>query len=87
MSINFERDVSDSTIEKIRECFGDPVAWDRKQFLFNNMREIRQSEMREVAKTARQPATVEIHGDGEIKTMADGTRYEVTPNGWRRLPE
>lgn len=86
MSIQFENPVNDAALEKIKELFGEPVASDRKTLLFDKMGEIRQYEMKEVANLAKQPATVEIHCQGTIKTMSDGTRYEVTPQGWRKLP-
>ena len=87
MSINFENEVNQEAIEKMRKAFGDPVAADGKQFLFDRMQEIKQSDMKAIVNAAKQPAAVELHGEGEIKTMADGTRYEVTPTGWRKLPE
>ena len=87
MSINFENEVNQEAIEKMRKAFGDPVAADGKQFLFDRMQEIKQKDMKAIVNAAKQPASVELHGQGAIKTMADGTRYEVTPSGWRRLPE
>ena len=85
MSMQFDNPVNDAALAKIKELFGEPVASDRKTLLFDRMRDIRQHEMKEVANLAKQPATVEIHGQGTIKTMSDGTRYEVTPQGWRKL--
>lgn len=86
MSINFNRELNDDGLAKMREVFGEAVASDGKQFLFDKMQEIKQADMKAIANAANQPATVELHGDGEIKTMADGTRYQVTPTGWKKLP-
>lgn len=86
MSMNFERPVDDDeTIEKIKKVFGEPAAHDRKTFLSDRMTEIKQATMNEIANSAKQVTTVEVNGEGDIKTMADGTRYQVTPQGWRKL--
>ncbi len=69
----------------MKKFFGEAVASDRRQFLYDDMKEIRQVEMKAIANAAEQPVTVELHEPGEIKTMADGTRYEVTPTGWKLL--
>lgn len=86
MAMSFEQPVNDATLKKIFEEFGEPVAHDRKTFLFDNMpTTIMQTKMKEIANAARQPAKLEIAGDGEIKTMSDGTRYLVTPQGWQKI--
>ena len=85
MSMQFEEPVNDETIKKIREAFGDAVAHDRKTFLFDSMPTIRSDKMTEIANSAKQPAVIELHGEGEIKTMADGTQYRVTPKGWVKV--
>lgn len=85
MSMNFTQPVNDEAFTKIKELFGEPAASDRKTLLFDEMNEIRQKDMKEVANLAKQPVTIEIHGEGEIKTLSDGTRYQVTPRGWRKL--
>lgn len=86
MSMNFEHPINEATASRIEELFGKPVASDGKTLLFDQMGEIRGRDMKEVANLAKQPATIEVHGNGDIKTMADGTRYQVTPQGWRKLP-
>lgn len=85
MSIQFDDPVNEETRQRIREAFGEAVASDEKTFLFDNMREIHQKTMKEIANTAKQPATVGLHRQGEIVTLSDGSRYEVTPRGWRRI--
>lgn len=86
MSINFEQPVNDAVMEKLKDLFGEPAVNDRKTLLFDRIGTIQQAQMKEVANLAKQPMTVEVHGQGDIKTMSDGTRYEVTPQGWKRLP-
>ena len=34
---------------------------------------------------AKQPVRVELNDIGEIKEMSDGTKYQVTPQGWKKL--
>ena len=85
MSINFDNEANPATRELIEKLFGKPVADDRKHFLMDQMRVIDQKLMKQVANTAKQPARVELHEIGEIKTLDDGTRYEVTARGWRKI--
>lgn len=87
MAMQFDRPVNDEAMSKIVEAFGQPVATDRKTFLFDNMGTIQQRLMSDIAKAAKQPATVEMAGEGEIKVMSDGTRYHVTPTGWKKIDE
>ena len=85
MSMNFNQPVNPEALRMIEEVFGKPVVSDGKTLLFDNMGEIDSRDMRNIANAAKQPAIIEIHGGSDIKVMADGTRYQVTPNGWRRL--
>lgn len=88
MAISFQDPVNNETFAKIMEEFGDKVVTnDRKTFLLTNVDEINQKLMKEIANTAKQPATVELCSEGEIKTMSDGTRYRVTPRGWQKIDE
>lgn len=85
MSMNFNKPVNDEALSRIKEIYGDPVANDRMTLLFDKMKEIRQPDMKEIANLAGQPVSVEVHEEGETKTMSDGTRYQVTPKGWRKI--
>lgn len=84
--MDFQEPVNPEAYEKIVKHFGEPVATDKKTFLFNDMNRIEQRAMKEIANAAKQPATVAVVGEGEIKTFSDGTRYQVTNKGWVRLP-
>lgn len=78
--------MNDETSEMIAEKFkGAVAALDDKTALINGLVDIKQKDMKEIANTAKQPVSVEMHGDGEIKTLSDGTRYQVTNQGWRKL--
>ena len=85
MSVNFQDEVSPEAIKRMAEVFGEPVATDKRLFLYDQMREIEQSRMKELANMTKQPVTVEMNAPGEIKTMSDGTKYEVTEHGWKRV--
>lgn len=87
MSITFDHKINSEAFAKLRNAFGEPAAQDGRTFLFDEMREIKRSTMSEIAKAAEQPATVELHDKGDIKVMSDGTRYQVTAQGWRRLAD
>ena len=85
MSINFDEPVNDETRTLIKKLFDQQiVAEDRKTFL-TKIKLFDSREMKEIANTAKQPARVELHGPGEIKTLEDGTRYEATAHGWRKI--
>jgi len=71
--------------EKILEMFSEDVAgMDEKTALINKT-EFTQRGMKELANIAKQPATLEIHNEGDVKTMSDGTQYRVTPTGWVKI--
>lgn len=84
MSINFDDPMNNESREMLHQLFGEPAAEDERNFLVDISTPIRQSEMKAVANAAGQPATVIMHGEGEEKTMSDGTVYIVTPKGWRK---
>lgn len=85
MSINFQKPVSNAIYEQLKEAMGEPVATDRRTFLYDQVRTVEQRLMKEIANAAKQPVIVELNSVGDIKTMDDGQRYELTPEGWRLL--
>jgi hypothetical protein len=40
---------------------------------------------REAARLADQPSCIALHDEGDVVTMSDGTKYQITKQGWRRL--
>ena len=84
MSINFNDEVNDDVLEEMKRFFGKDTPMDRKTALIDTS-VIDQKEMKKLANMSNQPVSVELHGEGEIKTLADGTRYQVTERGWRKL--
>jgi len=84
MSINFNEPVNEATNSLIKELFGVPKADDRKTYLFDELNTIWGNKMKRLTNQAQQPVTVEANSIGDIKTMADGTRYRVTHTGWEK---
>ena len=84
MSINFNREVDDDVLEEMKRAFGKDTPMDRKTALIDTT-VVDQKEMKKLAHMANQPVSVELHEEGEIKTLADGTRYQVTERGWRKI--
>lgn len=88
MSMNFQDPVNNEALAKIKEVFGDKVvAHDSKTFLLEKVDALNQQLMKGIANAAKQPATVELNTEGDIKTMSDGTRYRVTPTGWQKIED
>ena len=90
MSINFEHPMNSVALEKLRELITDgsipnPVAQDEFRALFNDKLELQQRKMTQLANAAKQPVTVELNEEGDIKEMSDGTKYRVTPKGWIKI--
>jgi len=85
MSMNFNKPLTEDNQSFLREFMGeDLVALDQSKALFDT-RPINQQAVKHIANELNQVVTVELNEPGEIKTMSDGTRYEVTPDGWKKL--
>lgn len=85
MSMNFEKPLTDENQEFLREFIGeDIIALDEKTVLFKT-RNVNQQAVSHIAKMVNQVATVEINEPDEIKTLSDGSQYQVTPQGWKKL--
>ena len=85
MSINFEHPINEEALNLIQETFGTPIAQDERTVLLDRVGVIKQQQMKAIANAAKQPATIEVHSKGDIKTLSDGTRYQVTSRGWIKL--
>lgn len=85
MSISFRKKVGAEVIALMRQLYGEPAASDGQTFLFDRMDRVSRIGMTAIARRAKQPASVGIHGTDDIVTMADGTHYAATPNGWQRV--
>ena len=81
----FNKPISDDDKSFIKEMFGkDIAAMDQKTVLLNRRMHL-QSEMMKVANQTKQPVSLEINNEGEIKTLSDGSQYRVTKSGWEKL--
>lgn len=85
MSINFNNVPNDEAIRMMEELFGKPVASDGMTNLFDKLPDIEQRMAKAVANAAGQPMTVEMNSIGDIKDMADGSRYQLTEDGWKKM--
>lgn len=90
MSINFNDPMNSEAMAKLQEFFKDgtlpePVVMDDRRALFNTKLDLQQRKMTELANAAKQPVMVELNEEGEIKEMSDGTKYRVTPKGWKKI--
>ena len=85
MSITFDGKPNKEALAAMKAFFGQPVAADEKTFLFDNLPPLEGRQLSKIANKAGQTVTVGLHGEGEIKTLSDGTQYKVTPQGWRKI--
>ncbi|HUD10954.1 MAG TPA: hypothetical protein VMS08_00965 [Candidatus Saccharimonadia bacterium] len=86
MSINFQDPVNGEAMAKLAEAFGQPVATDKKTFLYDRIGAIEQRVMKEIANAAKQPTAVELNTVGDVK-MIDGSPWRLTAHGWVRERE
>ena len=85
MSITFDRPIDAKTLEAMLKLFGEPAAVDDRTALYDTLKPIIGRKVSALARTAKQPVTVSFHDEGDIKILSDGTRYRVTPQGWRKI--
>ncbi len=85
MSMNFNKPITLEDQSFIREFMGDKLtAIDESSVLFDASI-IQGKEMRAIARRLNQVVEVELNESGEIKIMSDGSRYQVTASGWKKL--
>ena len=85
MSVNFEKPLSDEQQEIVKEFFGERLETMDEQTALLNTNQLFGNEMCNLARELNQVVTAELNQGGEIKTLSDGSRYQVTPEGWRKL--
>ena len=86
MSIQFEKPMNEETVEAIKKAFGEKIAViDGKNVLLEKLTAVYQGKMSAIAKKAKQPATLNIHAEGDIVEMSDGTKYQASPRGWKKI--
>lgn len=85
MSIQFERPLTEEQQESMKEMFGDRLAASDERVALLNDRNIYASEMKELANKTGQRVSVELNDNDDVKEMSDGTKYVVTPAGWKKI--
>lgn len=86
MSMQFDDPMNEKTREFIEETFGPGVPMDERTALVSFRHNLVDRELnRKIANIAEQPLTLALLAEGETKTLSDGTVYQVTPQGWRKL--
>lgn len=88
MSMNFDEPLSEAQ-QKIRDQFfedaqANVAASDDKTTLFEHFN-MQREKLSKLANDVGQPVKVEINGEGDTKTMSDGTEYRCTPQGWKKV--
>ena len=85
MSINFQDEMGPEAQSMIQKMF-DVEAMDKKTALLRRMEQaFTQRQMGDIARAAKQPATLELNKIGDRKEVG-GVVYELDEKGWRRLP-
>lgn len=86
MSINLKDNMTDQQMEVAREMFGGCVDHiDRKTALLKNFDNIDHAKIKDFANEVNQVVEVELNDIGDIKTMQDGSAYELCKTGWRKI--
>lgn len=83
MSINFDNDMGPEAAEMIKRMF-DVEAIDNRTALTKRS-VVLQKQMTNLAKAAKQVATVELNKIGDRKEVG-GIVYELDEAGWKKLP-
>lgn len=82
--MEFKNELTDAQRKMVEELMGTPEAEDGKTFLYNKPKPSR-LELAKVARKVAEGVTARDAGVGQVVTMKDGSRYEVTARGWVRI--
>jgi hypothetical protein len=86
--IHFQRPYDETTKKMLESFFGEAKAFDPLSMLYDHdqMPSIDNNLFKAIANKENQPVDVNLYKPGEIKTMSDGTQYQVDEKGnWRRI--
>lgn len=82
-----DRDFTVSEKELLKQMGGEPIAEDERNMLFN--KEILDADKKllteELQKIEDEAVRIRNLPEGATRTMSDGTVYEVTDQGWRKI--
>lgn len=84
--MQFDKPMNDNARKMIEEMFGPGVPIDEVTALIK-FDYIDGQKMKKIANTAKQPVTISMVGEGEVKTLSDGSQYQVTNRGWIKLEQ
>jgi len=86
MSMQFDGPMNEKSLAKMKDLFGDTmIVSDERKALFDNLTEEKQEEFKLFPRKVDQPVTTKIHKEGNIVEMSDGTKYQVTKQGWKKI--
>lgn len=85
MSVSTPSPMTAEMMESLRRTLGKPVARDERTALYDQMAALTSKQGGDMARAQGEPVKVEMHEVGDIKILSDGTRYQVTPSGWKKL--
>ena len=85
MSINFNDDMGPKAKAMIEKLFDVQAIDNTKALLGKTDTIFLRSQMSDIARAAKQPATLEIHKIGDRKEVG-GVVYELQVMGWKKLP-
>ena len=84
--MQFERELTPDEQDELAAAFADGmVAIDEKQALLDWFGEDDEIKRETFEKRLSQKINVGALAEGEIRTMSDGTQYQVTTKGWRKI--
>lgn len=85
MSINFRNPMNDEVSSKLTELFKEQItARDERTVLLDGLQEMDGAVMSDLARTAKQPISYEMHETDDIKEVG-GVKYKVTTKGWVKI--
>ena len=58
---------------------------DVKNVLLEKIGDFEQQQMEDIKYRAVKPVETKLYDENDIVEMTDGTKYKVTPEGWRKV--
>ena len=86
MGMHFEEPMDEATALEIRKTFEQKIAvMDAKNVLLEKIGDFEQQQMEDIKYRAVKPVETKLYDENDIVEMTDGTKYKVTPEGWRKV--
>lgn len=87
MSISTQSPMNPEFLKKLEELQGKPAVSDATTALYDQLCAMTSKQGGDLARAQGEPVSVELNEIGDIRTLADGSRYQVTPHGWKKLKD